>query len=241
MTGRDQILDGPVARPITPIDLDSDRFSLIGDAAQISGGHGDAVIALNFDEHERRQREGLGAVVDLALLDALMNLPHGGAIPVSDLADYERAIYERAPKGVVERDADQLVRLLDRPLTVHAVIIRGRGWRNLLGRVSAFGPVCQRIIWFEHEPHGLSDVSWEAEYAGVGVWFERGDKIVEALRPAVHQPLYQKPARWRFEERAYRMYLRSMSQPELSSENLGRRSRRGLVGSDPPQLALHWD
>jgi hypothetical protein len=43
----------------------------------MSGVRASALVALNLAEHVRRSRVGLGAVTELRLLDALMDLPVG--------------------------------------------------------------------------------------------------------------------------------------------------------------------
>ena len=222
--------------PVRPADLETSGCVVVPEGARLSGKTAGALVRICAHEHRRRQAASLGALTDLALLDVLMNMPIGEALPRSVLSPDEQDVLNRAPRGVVELRGPSIVRIADRPVEVDAVIASGSSWRQLVRGLAAFGGVAQRIAVLDTEPLDVRDLMWEAEATGVGVWLSRADGPIEVLAPEVFTPTYVKPARWRFQEYAYRELFKSTSQPAWWNAPSGRRSHTGFGECDQPEV-----
>src|SRR4029077_18393234 len=80
-----------------------------------------AYAIISIAEHQRRETAGMGAVINPALLDRLMDLPIG--ISVTDpLAWAEMA---DQPRGIAElhEDGARIIRRLESPLTITDVVV----------------------------------------------------------------------------------------------------------------------
>ena len=80
-----------------------------------------AYAIINIAEHQRRETAGMGAVIDPALLDRLMDLPIG--ISVTDPVAWAEMADQ--PRGVAERHEDgaRIIRRLESPLTIADVVV----------------------------------------------------------------------------------------------------------------------
>lgn len=184
--------------------------------ARVSGAVADAVVTVDAIEDQRRAGLGLVGVADLGLLDALMCLPVGEAIPVADLGPVASAHLRAAPAGCVEwlDGGTRVRRLLVPAATVELVVVRCGRWRSGLLRAAAFEPFATRVVLLERPPRALHDIAWEADGAGVGLWVRHLDtEIVEVVAPAPFVRRYVKPAGWRFAERAYTAWIAAARGP----------------------------
>src|SRR5690349_22548946 len=88
-----------------------------------------AYAIINAAEHRRREMAGMGAVINPALLDRLMDLPTG--IPVSDPVVWTEMADQ--PGGVIERHEDgaRVTRRLESPLTITDVVVDGVSGKEL--------------------------------------------------------------------------------------------------------------
>lgn len=171
--------------------------------ARVPGARGDVVIAVDDAEHRRRVAAGLGGVVDLGLLDALMSLPPGAGVPGHELGDVAGWHLRRAPKGCVHWSEDgSVTRLLARVCEVDLVIVRSGSWRAGLRRAAEFVPYARStVVLAGGAPEGAA---WEADVAGVGLRVLRDDGAsCDLVAPAPFVPRYLKPSAWAFAERAY--------------------------------------
>lgn len=200
-------LTGSLGAPIRPGDIRT-RWATVEGGACLSGERADAVVDLEPAEHDRRQREGLGAATDLTLLKVCMGLPLDTAVRLADLPQPDQALIDRAPAGLFEVHSGLVSRRITSVMAVHAVTLTGNSWATLLGRAAAFSGVAQRVVVMTSAPANHSERLWEAQLQGVGVWLRDGDDLVELLAPEVFVPRLIKPARWRFFERAYATWLR---------------------------------
>jgi hypothetical protein len=80
-----------------------------------------AYAIINIAEHQRRETAGMGAVINPALLDRLMDLPIG--ISVTDPVAWAEMADQ--PRGVAElhEDGARIIRRLEPPLTIADVIV----------------------------------------------------------------------------------------------------------------------
>lgn len=178
---------------------------LVPGAAVVAGARGDAWLRVDAGEHERRG----GAYCDgLVVLDALRRLPVGVPVPVEWLSPRDAEVLAAAPGWALRRSDQHVVRLLRQPVRVQLVVCSGGPWRALLRRASAFRHLAPAAVALERLPPDWPGVAWEADLAGVGVLLDDGTGPVEALGPPVPSAP-RKAAHWRFEERAYRAWIRA--------------------------------
>jgi hypothetical protein len=221
---------------VDPGALESGAVDLIAGGAVVAGAAGDALVACDLSEQARRREAGLGAVTSLWLLDAVMSLPWGVPVRLSDLSESTWEHLRVAPDGVVAIDADWITRLLSPPLTVVAAVVRDVGWRRPLQRVGQFTPFAQRVIVLDKVPP--LRLIWEAQVTGVGVWSIENGCLAEVCAPEPFKQRYWKPAGWRFAERAYAASL--IAKPPFGSSPAfaDRPVRTAAARSRPRQLAL---
>lgn len=75
------------------------------------------------------------------------------------------------------------------------------------GAARAAGGTGDALLVLEGFRQDLSQVAWEADVLGVGVWLQAGSGIREIVPPAAWRQQYVKAAGWRFRERAYNCWL----------------------------------
>ena len=162
-----------------------------------------AYAIINIAEHRRRETAGMGAVINPALLDRLMDLPAG--IPVTDpVASAEMA---DQPRGVVERHEDgaRITRRLESPLTITDVVVDAFTGQELraVRDASLFAGFTRR--WIAATLGRIPDAAMlEAKLCGVGIIDQRRGQLLAAQKP---QGLTRDGWSWQLEEKAYRRWL----------------------------------
>ncbi|WP_322769793.1 hypothetical protein [Frankia sp. Cr1] len=165
-------------------------------------------LGLDQEEHNRRQGDGLGAVVDVGVLDLLLNLPLGRPVSHASLGGRERRTVAKAPSGCLYVGDESVIRLARPPVNVELAVISARGWRLGLERAGRFTPFCARAIVLDRAPRDLSAACVEADFYGVGLFLMNGSSGVEMLvAPEPYRPVRVSARRWWFAEEAYRAYL----------------------------------
>ncbi|MFJ3667219.1 hypothetical protein ACIPSE_12250 [Streptomyces sp. NPDC090106] len=163
------------------------------------------VVRLNTNEVERRQREGADAVLDMAVLDGLMQLPVGSPVPSMTLTSKERRLLRGCPADALEQTDGQLVRRLVRPLEVDLAVVRvSRLTAGGLSRAGRFGPYTQSVVWLDGPAEGAELVVMEAGMYGLGVVHAPADEapfVCVAPRPASR--FVPTSAGWLFAEQVY--------------------------------------
>jgi len=163
-----------------------------------------AYAIINIAEHQRRETAGMGAVINPALLDRLMDLPIGMSVtdPVAwaEMADQ--------PRGVAERHEDgaRITRRLESPLTITDVIV-GAATGQVLRAVqdaSLFAGFTRR--WIAATPSRIPGAAMlEAKLCGVGVIDRhRRQLLLPAEKP---EGLTKDGWSWLLEEKTYRRWL----------------------------------
>ena len=174
----------------------------VGQVAIPVPGTKNTVLHVGVDpaEHRRRQLAGLGAVLNWAVLDLLMDLPVGEPVPVGVV---ERDLLRCLPPGAVEVTATHITRLAVRPCRVHRAVISGTATRRNLDRVGRFAPFCARTLLIPKPPRRPDFLS-EADFWGIGVALEHADGGHEVLVPEqAWIPRRHTVIGWRFAEEAY--------------------------------------
>ena len=162
-----------------------------------------AYAIINIAEHQRRETAGMGAVIDPALLDRLMDLPIGMSVtdPVAwaEMADQPRAVAE------LHEDGARIIRRLESPLTIADVIVDAATGRELraVQDASLFAGFTRR--WIAATPSRIPDAAMlEAKLCGVGIIDRRRRQLLAAEKP---QGLTRDGWSWLLEEKAYRRWL----------------------------------
>jgi hypothetical protein len=162
-----------------------------------------AYAIINIAEHRRRETAGMGAVINPALLDRLMDLPVG--VPVTDLVVWAEMADQ--PRGVVERHEDgvRITRRLESPLTITDVVVDGVSGRELraVQDASLFAGFTRR--WIAAMPSRIPDAAMlEAKLCGVGIVDRRLRQLLAAEEP---RGLTRDGWSWLLEEKTYRRWL----------------------------------
>ena len=141
-----------------------------------------AYAIINIAEHQRRETAGMGAVIDPALLDRLMDLPIG--ISVTDPVAWAEMADQ--PSGVAElhEDGARIIRRLESPLTIADVIVDAATGKELraVQDASLFAGFTRR--WIAATPSRIPDAAMlEAKLCGVGIVDQRRRQLLPAEKP----------------------------------------------------------
>src|SRR5450755_1363997 len=162
-----------------------------------------AYVIRNIAEHRRRAAAGMGAVINPALLDRLMDLPAG--IPVTDPTVWAEMADQ--PPGILERSEDTatITRRLASPLTIADVVVDAATGKALraVQDASLFAGFTRR--WVAPGQARITDaVMLEAKLCAVGILDQRGGVVLAAERPVA---LAVDGWSWLLEEKTYRRWL----------------------------------
>ena len=162
-----------------------------------------AYAIINVAEHRRRGIADIGAIINPALLDRLMDLPMG--IPVSDPVVWAEMADQ--PGGAIERHEDgaQVTRRLESPLMITDVVVDGASGKELraVQDASLFAGFTRR--WISVMSGRIPDAAvLEAKLCGVGIVDQRRRQLLAAEKP---QGLTRDGWSWLLEEKAYRSWL----------------------------------
>lgn len=152
---------------------------------------------------------GLGAVTDLGLLARLLSLPVGELVRWGDLSQDDQRRLRSAPTGIVDCRPAGVRRMLAPTALVPLVLVRSRSWRHGLRTASVFEPFAQRVLILEDFRRDITQLAWEADLLGVGVWLQADSGTREIVPPAPWRLRYFKAAGLRFRERAYQGWLKA--------------------------------
>lgn len=197
-----------------------DRVALARDALTASLGLRDgcdcAVIELHIDglrfgvefrvdwgEHRRRQRLGLGAATNTGLLHALWELPAGLAIPADCLDERNRTTLRELGDGYVEGTAT-FTRTFTPAGSISAVVVVADRMSGALSRVGRLPPIFWRIAAARRQPANVREAAMLCARIGVGGVVVTPDGATEVAAPK--SPVRGVPAvyRWWLSELAYR-------------------------------------
>lgn len=162
-----------------------------------------AYAVINVAEHRRREAAGMGAVLQPALLDRLLDQPTG--VPVIDPAGWAE-MAGQAP-GILERDSDgvSVTRRLESPLSIADVVVQTAAGRELraVQDASLFAGFTRR--WVAVACSRVPDAAMlEAKMCGVGI-LDPGRRVLQAGEKPV--ALTRDGWSWLLEEKVYRRLL----------------------------------
>lgn len=154
-------------------------------------------------EWRRRRRHGLGAVVELDVLDVLMDLPAGMAVPLRSLQASERRLLRRAPVGVVRHRTDAVIRQLVPAVKPLLAIVPARDWQSGAEAASRFAVYCPRMVVLSQLPNDMDAVVSEASWYGIGVAMGHSGSTEIVSEPEQLTDWQPTPAGWAFSENLY--------------------------------------
>ncbi len=163
---------------------------------------------LHPDEHERRQRAGVGAITSKALLHGLWLLPSGGFVSSEDLPDVKVRRLRMAPHCAIETYCG-FWRTYDPPGVLRTIAFSGNNVARAVHRAARFTPIFQRVVLANESS---VPVPWSVECLarewGVGIIAlhdnEDSQVVVPASSPVVGVPSVY---RWWVAELAYERFL----------------------------------
>jgi hypothetical protein len=162
-----------------------------------------AYVVIRSAEHRRRETAGLGAVINPALLDRLIDLP--AAMPVSDPVLW--AEMAEQPPGILERSGigTRVTRRLESPLSITDVVVDAVAGKELraVQDASLFAGFTRRWV-ATARGHLPPAAMLEAKLYGVGVLAPGQRVVLPAEKPAA--PTVDGWS-WLLEEKAYRRWL----------------------------------
>src|SRR6201987_346531 len=174
-----------------------------------------AYAIVNTPEYQRRETAGMGAVINPALLDRLMDLPIG--ISVTDPVAWAEMADQ--PRGVAERHEDgaRITRRLESPLTITDVIVGAAAGQELraVQDASLFAGFARR--WIAATPSRIPDAAMlEAKLCGVGVVDQARRQLLPAEKP---KGLTRAGGSWlRREIRSRRAQLEPLTEPVMQGQ-----------------------
>ena len=143
-----------------------------------------AALELDFAEHTRRERKGIGAVTCKALLHGLWLLPSGGAVGTNALPENKVKRLRDAPHVATE-SAGCITRTYSPPGVLRAVAFAGRCVERTVGRAARFTPIVQRYVLIEQDTQQVPQrVECVAREWGVGIVGMSSHARVELVVPA---------------------------------------------------------
>ena len=160
-----------------------------------------AYAIINVAEYQRRETAGMGAVINPALLDRLMDLPIGISVtdPVAwaEMADQPRVVAE------CHAESARVTRRLESPLTITDVVVDATMGKELraVQDASLFAGFTRRWVAADRVPDA---VLLEAKLWGVGILAAGHDVLLPAAKPAA---LTRDGWSWLLEEKVYRRWL----------------------------------
>jgi hypothetical protein len=162
-----------------------------------------AWFAFRYDPAEAARRAGyqLGPVLAWDLLDVLMDLPTGLAVPVRALHQQASAQLRRAPAGIVRFDEGHVIRDLVPAVSPLLVVVCARGWKAGMIRASRFAPYCRRIV--VGPAGGATEALAVAARLGIGVAARADGPAQVLLEPQPVRDWQPTTAWWRFCEAIY--------------------------------------
>ena len=162
-----------------------------------------AYAVINITEHRRRETAGMGAVINPALLDRLMDLPVGTWVtdPVvwAEMTDQPLGVVERHEEGAT------ITRRLESPLTITDVLVDATTGQELraVQDASLFAGFTRR--WIAAGPRRIPDAAiLEAKLCGVGIVDQVRGQLLPAEKPG---GLTRDGWSWLLEEKTYRRWL----------------------------------
>lgn len=158
-------------------------------------------------EHARRRQADLGHLDSMELLDILMDLPAGSAVPTASVGTASLSLLRRAPEGVIGFAASSVTRLVRPVVTPLLAVVHAREWHDGLERASRFAAYCPRLVVVRELPPDSEQALAEASFYGIGVAVGARSAPTVVLEPEPFLDWQPSVAWWHFTEQVYRHSL----------------------------------
>lgn len=172
---------------------------------------------LDEEEHARRREADADPLDDLWLLDALLKLPVGRAVPLASLASRDQRLLKRGgPVHACEWRGEMVERLAVPPLCVDMAVVRSERVDIEALNVMPFGAYAPQAIWLDCPASGSAFLQAEAARFSTGVVHWQGAGEPQVMVPV--EPLEDvvvTAAGWQFAEHAYAQVLGLSGGPGL--------------------------
>jgi hypothetical protein len=162
-----------------------------GQLEQIRHGDGEflAAVDLNRAELSRRRRHRMGSVTRRPILEVLLSLPRGVAVPLALLSAQAHRTVANLPAGVVDIADDQVCVLLEPALSLRSAGVIASTWKAGLRRSASFASYCARYVVVDAAPRRVSRAAMEAatmeaRFYGVGLAVHRDGELDWLVSPA---------------------------------------------------------
>ena len=176
-------------------------------AVRYAGTTIDIVIRIN--EGELLRRGPLGAVLDRALLAALMELPLGIEIPLNQLRPEQLLALRIDGDGLVEWTPGGVRRTYEPVCEVTGVLATGPHLRKVVDEVSAFSGYSLRVAYgTRRQCSALRD---RAMHLGVGL-VAFGEPALVVVAGPEPRGIRSTPSRWQFCEIAFQRCAENVSE-----------------------------
>ena len=176
-----------------------------GDIARVCFAGDDILVAANHhkDEVHRRRRHGLGVITNRRVLQLLLSIPGGVAVPTVFLREKDLRLLQRLPPGIVEISDDEVRVVVSPALQLSSVGVVATTWKQGLRLSSPYAAYCARFVVLSR---GLrtSDAplaTLEARYYGLGLAEVRDGRLDWLVSPAPFQVDRFTAASWLMAER----------------------------------------
>jgi hypothetical protein len=163
-------------------------------SARLRGVIADVTFVVEPDEHESRQSSGIQAFTTVKQLLGAIQTPAPGA---SDRLWFSGSDSFFAP----------VASSVSPPVTVSAVSVHARSWRDGFSRISAFAGYAERTVVLPSHPRDSSLAMLEGSYFGVGLVVADADGETTLSEPAPFTPQRFTLASWLFAEQVYREWI----------------------------------
>ncbi len=187
--------DGRGVEPWTPT----------GDIARVFFGGDEILVAVSLDDDElrRRQHHGLDVITNRRVLQLLLSMPAGVAVPTTFLREKDLRLLRSLPAGVVEI-SDEEVRVVVSPaLQLSSVGVMATTWKQGLRLASPYAAYCARYVVLTRGLRASEAplATLEARYYGLGLAEHRDGRLDWRVSPAPFQADRFTAASWLMAER----------------------------------------
>lgn len=187
--------DGRGGEPWTPT----------GDVSRVFFGGDEILVGVSLDDDEvrRRQRHGLDVITNRRVLELLLSLPAGVAVPATFLREKDLRLLQRLPAGVVERSGGEVRVVVSPALQLSSVGVVATTWKQGLRLASPYAAYCARYVVLTRGLRASEAplATLEARYYGLGLAEHKDSRLEWLVSPAPFQADRFTAASWLMAER----------------------------------------
>jgi hypothetical protein len=176
-----------------------------GDIARVFFGADEVLVGVSLDDDEvrRRQRHGLDVITNRRVLQLLLSLPAGVAVPATFLREKDLRLLQRLPAGVVEISDGEVRVVVSPALQLSSVGVVASTWKQGLRLASPYAAYCARYVVLTRGLRASEAplATLEARYYGLGLAEHKDGRLEWLVSPAPFQADRFTAASWLMAER----------------------------------------